>query len=64
MKACGAQITEPLGRKPWGLTQFTVEGLDGIASTSTAIDCLSMPIGEFVLEGLMLRGRSREPART
>jgi len=25
----GANITEPLARKPWGLTQFTVEDLDG-----------------------------------
>lgn len=25
----GANITEPLQKKPWGLTQFTVEDLDG-----------------------------------
>lgn len=25
----GANITEPLEQKPWGLTQFTVEDLDG-----------------------------------
>jgi uncharacterized glyoxalase superfamily protein PhnB len=25
----GARITEPLEKKPWGLTQFTVEDLDG-----------------------------------
>jgi catechol 2,3-dioxygenase-like lactoylglutathione lyase family enzyme len=25
----GAHITEPLQKKPWGLTQFTVEDLDG-----------------------------------
>jgi uncharacterized glyoxalase superfamily protein PhnB len=25
----GANITEPLQEKPWGLTQFTVEDLDG-----------------------------------
>ena len=25
----GANITEPLEKKPWGLTQFTVEDLDG-----------------------------------
>jgi uncharacterized glyoxalase superfamily protein PhnB len=25
----GANITEPLERKPWGLTQFTVDDLDG-----------------------------------
>ena len=25
----GANITEPLATKPWGLTQFTVEDLDG-----------------------------------
>ena len=29
MKALGAYITEPLEKKPWGLTQFTVEDLDG-----------------------------------
>jgi uncharacterized glyoxalase superfamily protein PhnB len=29
LRASGATITEPLGRKPWGLTQFTVEDLDG-----------------------------------
>ena len=29
MRAAGANITEPLGKKPWGLTQFTVEDLDG-----------------------------------
>jgi hypothetical protein len=29
MRSCGANITEPLQKKPWGLTQFTVENLDG-----------------------------------
>jgi uncharacterized glyoxalase superfamily protein PhnB len=29
MRSCGASITEPLEKKPWGLTQFTVEDLDG-----------------------------------
>jgi uncharacterized glyoxalase superfamily protein PhnB len=29
VKACGAKIVEPLELKPWGLTQFTVEDLDG-----------------------------------
>lgn len=29
MQARGARITEPLDRKPWGLTQFTLEDLDG-----------------------------------
>lgn len=29
LKARGARITDPLARKPWGLTQFTVEDLDG-----------------------------------
>jgi predicted enzyme related to lactoylglutathione lyase len=29
MRALGANITEPLEKKPWGLTQFTVEDLDG-----------------------------------
>jgi uncharacterized glyoxalase superfamily protein PhnB len=28
MKACGANIVEPLETKPWGLRQFTVEDLD------------------------------------
>lgn len=29
MESFGANITEPLGRKPWGLRQFTLEDLDG-----------------------------------
>ena len=29
MQARGARITEPLARRPWGLTQFTLEDLDG-----------------------------------
>jgi catechol 2,3-dioxygenase-like lactoylglutathione lyase family enzyme len=29
MHDSGANITEPLELKPWGLTQFTVEDLDG-----------------------------------
>lgn len=29
LRAAGAQITEPLETKPWGLRQFTVEDLDG-----------------------------------
>ena len=29
LKSSGANITEPLEKKPWGLTQFTVEDLDG-----------------------------------
>jgi predicted enzyme related to lactoylglutathione lyase len=29
MKERGSTITEPLEKKPWGLTQFTVEDLDG-----------------------------------
>lgn len=29
MKARGARITDPLTRKPWGITQFTVEDPDG-----------------------------------
>jgi predicted enzyme related to lactoylglutathione lyase len=29
LKASGANIVEPLERKPWGLMQFTVEDLDG-----------------------------------
>jgi hypothetical protein len=29
MKSLGANITDPLETKPWGLTQFTVEDLDG-----------------------------------
>ncbi|HEX6637383.1 MAG TPA: VOC family protein [Steroidobacteraceae bacterium] len=29
MRTRGALITEPLEKKPWGLTQFTVEDLDG-----------------------------------
>jgi len=29
MRSCGANITERLEKKPWGLTQFTVEDLDG-----------------------------------
>lgn len=29
MRAAGANITEPLEKKPWNLTQFTVEDLDG-----------------------------------
>ncbi|MGV3590474.1 MAG: VOC family protein [Gammaproteobacteria bacterium] len=28
-KSSGANIVEPLEEKPWGLTQFTVEDLDG-----------------------------------
>jgi uncharacterized glyoxalase superfamily protein PhnB len=29
LKSLGANIVEPLEKKPWGLTQFTVEDLDG-----------------------------------
>jgi uncharacterized glyoxalase superfamily protein PhnB len=29
MKLLGANITEPLERKPWGLRQFTLEDADG-----------------------------------
>jgi uncharacterized glyoxalase superfamily protein PhnB len=29
LAASGANIVEPLEKKPWGLTQFTVEDLDG-----------------------------------
>jgi predicted enzyme related to lactoylglutathione lyase len=29
LKAFGANIVEPLEKKPWGLRQFTVEDLDG-----------------------------------
>lgn len=29
LKSSGANITEPLETKPWGLRQFTVEDLDG-----------------------------------
>jgi uncharacterized glyoxalase superfamily protein PhnB len=29
LQASGANIVEPLEKKPWGLTQFTVEDLDG-----------------------------------
>ncbi len=29
LKARGAQITDPLAKKPWGITQFTVVDLDG-----------------------------------
>lgn len=29
LKSSGANIVEPLEKKPWGLTQFTVEDLDG-----------------------------------
>ena len=29
LKSRGANIVEPLEKKPWGLTQFTVEDLDG-----------------------------------
>jgi uncharacterized glyoxalase superfamily protein PhnB len=29
LKSLGARITEPLEKKPWGLSQFTVEDLDG-----------------------------------
>ena len=29
MKARGANITDPLEKKPWGITQFTVEDPDG-----------------------------------
>jgi predicted enzyme related to lactoylglutathione lyase len=29
MRESGARITEPLQKKPWGLTQFTLEDLDG-----------------------------------
>jgi predicted enzyme related to lactoylglutathione lyase len=29
LKSSGAKIVEPLGKKPWGLRQFTVEDLDG-----------------------------------
>lgn len=29
MKSSGANIVEPLEKKPWGLRQFTVEDLDG-----------------------------------
>lgn len=29
LQARGARITDPLQTKPWGITQFTVEDLDG-----------------------------------
>jgi predicted enzyme related to lactoylglutathione lyase len=29
LKASGANIVEPLERKPWGMRQFTVEDVDG-----------------------------------
>jgi len=29
LKASGANIVEPLEKKPWGLRQFTVEDIDG-----------------------------------
>ena len=29
LKSSGANIVEPLERKPWGLRQFTLEDLDG-----------------------------------
>ena len=29
LKSSGANIVEPLEKKPWGLSQFTVEDLDG-----------------------------------
>jgi uncharacterized glyoxalase superfamily protein PhnB len=29
LKASGANIVEPLEKKPWGLRQFTVDDLDG-----------------------------------
>jgi uncharacterized glyoxalase superfamily protein PhnB len=29
LQARGAHITDPLEKKPWGITQFTVEDLDG-----------------------------------
>jgi len=29
MDSCGAKITEPLERKPWGLRQFALEDIDG-----------------------------------
>ena len=29
LKSSGANIVEPLERKPWGLRQFTVEDIDG-----------------------------------
>ena len=38
LRSLGANIVEPLERKPWGLRQFTVEDLDRNAFTSTTID--------------------------
>jgi uncharacterized glyoxalase superfamily protein PhnB len=29
LQSLGANIVEPLGRKPWGLREFTVKDLDG-----------------------------------
>jgi uncharacterized glyoxalase superfamily protein PhnB len=29
LKSLGSNIVEPLQKMPWGLTQFTVEDLDG-----------------------------------
>jgi uncharacterized glyoxalase superfamily protein PhnB len=29
LKSLGANIVDPLEKKPWGLRQFTVEDLDG-----------------------------------
>jgi len=29
LRSSGANIVEPLEKKPWGLRQFTVEDLDG-----------------------------------
>lgn len=29
LRSSGAKIVEPLEKKPWGLTQFTIEDVDG-----------------------------------
>ena len=38
LRSLGARIVEPLGEKPWGLRQFTVEDIDDTLERVFAVD--------------------------
>ena len=61
LKSLGANIVDPLEKKPWGLRQFTVEDLDGNSSISTMTNRTSYDKRlELVAEARLL---NREPFR-
>jgi len=61
LKSLGANIVDPLEKKPWGLRQFTVEDLDGNSSISTMTNQTSYDKRlELVAEARLL---NREPFR-